>query len=219
MKTASAAAAVLHAFGQKAAFTARPWALSGARIVGAGNLPKSSQVRRGILPEAHRVIPPSPLVPMFSKCELLDNRTVLVIMASMRPLYHPHSDEITVQGVLYALSDPVRVEIFTQLLSADCKKNCTTFMNVSATPLPKSTLSQHFKILREAGLIQSERRGVELQNQVRCNDIAKKFGSMVKAILEAYQREHRAAARGQRKKPGNSKRGTSASLRLTPSKR
>ena len=35
----------------------------------------------------------------------------------MRPLYHPHPDEMTVQGVLYALSDPVRVQIFAQLLS------------------------------------------------------------------------------------------------------
>src|SRR5882757_8436888 len=113
----------------------------------------------------------------------------------VRPLYHPHPDEMTVQGVLYALSDPVRVRIFMQLLSANCTKNCATFMNVSATPLPKSTLSQHFKILREAGLIRSERRGVELQNRARCEEIAAKFGSMVKAILEAYQEEYKASTR------------------------
>jgi DNA-binding transcriptional ArsR family regulator len=113
----------------------------------------------------------------------------------MRPLFHPHPDEMTVQGVLYALSDPVRVRIFMQLLSADCTKNCTAFMNVSSTPLPKSTLSQHFKILREAGLIRSERRGVELQNRVRCEEIEARFGSMVKAILDAYQEEHKTPTR------------------------
>ena len=113
----------------------------------------------------------------------------------MRPLYHPHPDEMTVQGVLYALSDPVRVRIFMQLLSADCTKNCAAFMNVSSTPLAKSTLSQHFKILREAGLIRSERRGVELQNRVRCEEIATRFTDMIKAILDAYQKEHRASMR------------------------
>jgi DNA-binding transcriptional ArsR family regulator len=114
---------------------------------------------------------------------------------SVRPLYHPHPEEITVQGILYALSDPVRVEIFMQLLSADCMKNCATFANVVATPLPKSTLSQHIKILREAGLICSERRGVELQNRVRCDELSKRFGPMIKAIVEAYQKEHKASAK------------------------
>src|SRR3954471_9405597 len=107
---------------------------------------------------------------------------------------------MTVQSVLYALSDPVRVRILMQLLSADCTKNCATFMNVSSTPLPKSTLSQHFKVLREAGLIRSERRGIELQNRARCEEIAAKFGSMVKAILDAYQEEHKVSKRNASKR-------------------
>jgi DNA-binding transcriptional ArsR family regulator len=107
----------------------------------------------------------------------------------MKPLYHPHADDISVQGILYALSDPVRVAILVQLLGADCTKNCVTFRNIAAAPLPKSTLSQHFKVLREAGLIHSERHGVELQNRVRCEDLTEKFGPMIRAILEAYEKE------------------------------
>lgn len=106
----------------------------------------------------------------------------------MRPIYHPHPDEITVQGLLHALSDPVRVQIYRQLLGAGCSQNCTTFVNVGATPLPKSTLSQHFKILREAGLIRSGRKGVELQNRTRCEDL-QKFKPMLLKILAAYQAE------------------------------
>jgi DNA-binding transcriptional ArsR family regulator len=198
---------------------AAPWTRFQSYSFRAGNLPKSSQVRCGIVLWARRGFPSAALVHLFNNRELLDNGGVLVMMILMRPLYHPHPDEITVQGVLYALSDPVRVQIFMQLLSADCTKNCTTFMNIAPTPLPKSTLSQHFKVLREAGLIQSERRGVELQNRVRCNDIAKKFGAMVKAILEAYEKEHKASARMQRKKSVGTRRGSSASLKLSPSKR
>src|SRR5277367_5860250 len=107
----------------------------------------------------------------------------------MRPLYHPHVDEMTVQGILYALSDPVRVRIFMQLVDADCAKNCSTFVNVSQTPLPKSTLSQHFRILREAGLIRSERKGVELQNIARCEEYSKRFGPMISGIIDAYAKE------------------------------
>ncbi len=69
----------------------------------------------------------------------------------MRPLYHPSLNEITVQGILYALSDPVRVRICAELAQADCAMNCSTFLPNGNVKVPKSTLSQHFKILREAG--------------------------------------------------------------------
>jgi len=104
----------------------------------------------------------------------------------MRPLYHPPLEEITVQGILYALSDIVRVRIFLQLSRADCAKNCSAFLNIIDTPLPKSTLSQHFKILREAGLIRSERKGVELRNHTRCEELRDSFGTMINAILQTY---------------------------------
>ncbi len=118
-----------------------------------------------------------------------------LILTAMRPLYHPRPDEMTVQGILYALSDPVRVRIFVELMDVDCMKNCSTFLNIGKTPLPKSTLSQHFKILREAGLVRSERKGVELQNRTRCLEFRKKFGRMIGSILEAYREEHRISSR------------------------
>jgi DNA-binding transcriptional ArsR family regulator len=108
----------------------------------------------------------------------------------MRPLYHPAPTEITVQGILYALSDPARVRILVDLLDAECAKNCSAFANINKTPLPKSTLSQHFKILREAGLIRSVRKGVELQNEANCcAELKEKFGPLIREILQAYQRE------------------------------
>jgi DNA-binding transcriptional ArsR family regulator len=108
----------------------------------------------------------------------------------MRPLYHPPLDEVTVQGILYALSDPVRVRIFLELARSECSLNCSTFLRAGGNvPLPKSTLSQHFKILREAGLIRSERKGVELQNDTRCEELEERFGTLVDAIIEAYEKE------------------------------
>jgi DNA-binding transcriptional ArsR family regulator len=109
----------------------------------------------------------------------------------MRPLPHPKLDDITVEGILHALSDPIRMEIFGQLAASECAKNCSAFVHVNKDALPKSTLSQHFRILRESGLIRSERKGVELINSTRCEELKERFGPMLQAIREAYARQRR----------------------------
>ena len=68
-------------------------------------------------------------------------------MKTMRPLFHPSIDDVTVEAILYALSDPVRVAIFADIAGSNCSQNCTNFVNVNEKPIPKSTLSQHFKVL------------------------------------------------------------------------
>ena len=60
-------------------------------------------------------------------------------------------------------------------------------LNVAEKAVPKSTLSQHFKALREAGLIRSERRGVEMLNTSRCSEIEQRFPGLVAAIINAYR--------------------------------
>jgi DNA-binding transcriptional ArsR family regulator len=135
------------------------------------------------------IVSASTSVPLFSNIELLDYLVKLRYRFFMRPLYHPSLKEITVQGLLYALSDPVRVRIYAELAQADCAMNCSAFLSNGNLKLPKSTLSQHFKILREAGLIRSERKGVELRNSTRCAELKKKFGPMVVGILRAYENE------------------------------
>src|SRR5580692_11244469 len=105
----------------------------------------------------------------------------------MRPLFHPSIEDITVEGILHALSDPVRAAIFTDIALSGCLQNCSGFAKVSDTPIPKSTLSQHFRALREAGLIRGERHGVEMQNTSRCAEIDKRFPGLIAAILNAQK--------------------------------
>lgn len=108
----------------------------------------------------------------------------------MRPLYHPSVNAITVEGILHALSNPVRVQIFSEIAHAECPQTCSKFLMVNNKALPKSTLSQHFRILREAGLIHSVRSGVELHNSTRCAELRDSFGPMINAILAAYVSQH-----------------------------
>ena len=104
----------------------------------------------------------------------------------MRPLFHPALSDITVEGILYALSDPVRAQIYAGMLASECPLNCSNFRKVDNRTLPKATLSQHFKILREAGLIRSERKGVEMHNTTRCAELKERFGDMLSTILNTY---------------------------------
>jgi DNA-binding transcriptional ArsR family regulator len=104
----------------------------------------------------------------------------------MRPLFHPSIEDATVEGILHALSDPVRVAIFSQIVVSGCPQNCSDFLTISERAIPKSTLSQHFKALRDAGLIRGERVGVEMRNTSRCAEIDKRFPGLVKAIVKAH---------------------------------
>jgi DNA-binding transcriptional ArsR family regulator len=127
----------------------------------------------------------------------------------MRPLFHPSLDDITVEGILHALSDPVRVAIFTQIAGSNCSHNCSNFLQVSEKTIPKSTLSLHFKALREAGLIRGERRGVEMQNTSRCSEVDQRFPGLIAAIVSA----HKAQAEQKLRTPKAGKPMASASRR------
>jgi DNA-binding transcriptional ArsR family regulator len=105
----------------------------------------------------------------------------------MRPLFHPSVADVTVEAILHALSDPVRVAIYAGIVGSACSQNCASFLNVRDKPIPKSTLSQHFKALREAGLIRGERVGVEMHNTARCAEIEKRFPGLIAAIVKAHE--------------------------------
>jgi DNA-binding transcriptional ArsR family regulator len=103
----------------------------------------------------------------------------------MRPLVHPPLESITVEGILHALSDPTRVAIFAGIVGSNGSPTCSTFSSVGEKDVPKSTLSQHFNVLRDAGLIRSERVGIEMQNVSRCTEIEKRFPGLIPAIVGA----------------------------------
>lgn len=100
----------------------------------------------------------------------------------MRPFVHPPVEDITLSGVLYALSDPARLAIIRALAGAG---DCLSCSQAAPEALPKSTLSHHYRILREAGLIRSERRGAEVRNTLRCQDVDRRFPGLLPKVLEA----------------------------------
>jgi DNA-binding transcriptional ArsR family regulator len=115
-------------------------------------------------------------------------------------------DDVTVEGILHALSDPVRVAIYADIVGSTCSQTCSNFLQVNEKAIPKSTLSLHFKILRESGLIRGERQGVEMLNTSRCNEIEKRFPGLVRSILGAYQLQMTAETKPRRNAAKTAKR-------------
>lgn len=99
-----------------------------------------------------------------------------------RPFVHPELPDIKLESVLYALADPMRLKIMHKLTSGGCPMNCSM---AAPESLPKSTLSHHYQVLREAGLIRSERRGTEVVNSPRCGEIESKFPGLISSIMKA----------------------------------
>lgn len=112
-----------------------------------------------------------------------------------RLLTHPQMRDVTVAAVLHALADPVRLGIVTELLKVGGGMNCTETALKLKRPMPKSTCSQHYRMLRESGLIASERRGVDLICSVRSAELEQRFPGLLAAILASYRKERASRAK------------------------
>lgn len=104
-----------------------------------------------------------------------------------RPLQHPASADISIASVLYALSDPVRAAIVRELTKSPQGMNCTEMNQRLGLKLAKSSCSQHYRILRDAGVIFCARKGVELFSRVRTQELSAKFPGLLRAILSGYE--------------------------------
>jgi ArsR family transcriptional regulator len=87
----------------------------------------------------------------------MKNLAVLPVICCGRatePLSEPESEELAAR--FKALADPTRVAIVNRLSAADevCVCDLTESFELS-----QPTISHHLKILREAGLVESSRRG------------------------------------------------------------
>lgn len=96
----------------------------------------------------------------------------------MRLLYHPESKDISLPGVLYALGDPVRLEIVRRLAQQG-EQPCGALDFAIA----KSTMSHHFRILRESGVVYCRKEGTQHINSLRREDLNALFPGLLDAVL------------------------------------
>jgi DNA-binding transcriptional ArsR family regulator len=109
-------------------------------------------------------------------------RTMVSAVQTLTPdLAGPPREEIELAAVLHALSDPVRLDIVTALRECGDERRCGSF----GAPVTKSTLTHHFRVLREAGLIVQRQEGTARLTRLRLDDVDERFPGLLDAILGA----------------------------------
>jgi DNA-binding transcriptional ArsR family regulator len=97
-------------------------------------------------------------------------------------LIHPQPDEFDLLDILHALSDPTRMTIVQTLRTAP-ERACGTFP-VDVAP---STLTHHFRVLREAGVIRQREDGNRRWTALRDEDLETRFPGLLDAIVTAHE--------------------------------
>jgi DNA-binding transcriptional ArsR family regulator len=96
----------------------------------------------------------------------------------MSAIEHPDRADIDLTRVLHALSDPARLEIVREL-DRRGEESCTAL----GIPVAKATLSHHFRVLREAGVIRTRAVGTARISALRRDDLDELFSGLLDAVL------------------------------------
>ncbi|MFL5842984.1 MAG: ArsR/SmtB family transcription factor [Thermoleophilaceae bacterium] len=102
--------------------------------------------------------------------------------ANPETLPAPRRDDLRIEPVLAALSDPVRLLIVRTLAGTPgAQRPCGTF----GLPVGKSTASHHFRVLREAGVIHQRDQGRHRLTELRRDDMDARFPGLLDSIVSA----------------------------------
>jgi DNA-binding transcriptional ArsR family regulator len=101
--------------------------------------------------------------------------------ATSRILEHPDLADVELTSVLFALSDPARLDLVRQL-AAQGPQTVAQCHSVDPTA-PKSTFSHHLKTLREAGLVCNEPAGRQRTVTLRRAEIDERFPGLLDSVL------------------------------------
>src|SRR2546423_11392591 len=99
----------------------------------------------------------------------------------MRHLHHPRLEEVTIADVLHALSDPVRLQIVRSL--AEREEQSCSMVEASVS---KSTLSHHFKVLREAGVTHTRMNGTHRLASRRRDELEERLPTPLRSLRSAF---------------------------------
>ncbi len=104
--------------------------------------------------------------------------TPLLSSVPMRAFKHPALQDLTLERLLYALSDPVRLEIVRYLAGVP-EATCGELDGGR----PKSSMSHHFRVLRDAGLVHTRSVGTTHLNSLRAEELESRFPGLLASVL------------------------------------
>jgi DNA-binding transcriptional ArsR family regulator len=86
-----------------------------------------------------------------------------------------------ITAVLQALADPIRLAVVRELATSDQPRPCGSFLQ----PVTKSTLSHHFRVLREAGIIEQRIEGTRKLTSLRRAELDAAFPGLLDSLVRA----------------------------------
>lgn len=99
----------------------------------------------------------------------------------MKLLHHPDRKDLQLASVLYALSDPIRLYVVSEI-----RKHGEQACNSFKVPIAKSTMSHHARTLREAGVVYTRAQGTQRIMSLRTDDLNERFPGLLDSVLQAY---------------------------------
>jgi DNA-binding transcriptional ArsR family regulator len=96
-------------------------------------------------------------------------------------LASPRREDLRIESIFQALSDPVRLQIVRALVADEGARACGTF----GLPVSKSTASHHFRVLREAGVITQRDEGRKRMTTLRRDDLEARFPGLLATVVAA----------------------------------
>ncbi|GAA4590443.1 helix-turn-helix transcriptional regulator [Planotetraspora phitsanulokensis] len=106
---------------------------------------------------------------------------------SVRVLEHPSVEEIRLEAVLHALADPARLEVVCFLARTEGEAACSEI----DLAVSKSTGTHHYRVLREAGVINQVYQGTAKMNSLRKADLDALFPCLLDSVVSAAAKRPR----------------------------
>lgn len=97
-----------------------------------------------------------------------------------RPPKHVHPRDVAIETALAALADPVRLSVLRRVAAGeDWELSCGSF----EVGVGKATLSHHFAVLREAGLVEQRDEGPRRTVRLRRAEYDERFPGLLDLVL------------------------------------
>lgn len=93
---------------------------------------------------------------------------------------HPDRDSICLDKVLSALGSPIRLAAVKVIAEGGECPCCAVLPH-----MPKSTMTHHFRILRDSGVVWQRHIGREYKLSLRREDLDSRFPGLLDAILRS----------------------------------
>ena len=98
---------------------------------------------------------------------------------------HPEPEQILLENVLFALGNPLRLSIL-RLIADGSELSCNA---LRPQEVAKSTMTHHWRVLRDSGVIWQRPQGRENMISLRKEDLDARFPGLLNTLFKVMEKE------------------------------